>query len=110
MLPVGWTGRQAGLASWYGPGLYGRRTASGTVYTGTARTAAHRSLPFGTLVRVSNLANGRQVVVVIDDRGPFLRGRVIDLSVAAARRLGMVRDGVVPVRIQVLRWAEEPET
>jgi rare lipoprotein A len=60
-------------------------------------------------VRVTNLANGRQVVVVIDDRGPFLRGRVIDLSVAAARRLGMVRDGVVPVRIQVLRWAEEPE-
>jgi rare lipoprotein A len=110
VLPVGWTGRQAGLASWYGPGLYGRRTASGVVYTGTALTAAHRSLPFGTLVRVTNLANGRRVVVVIDDRGPFVRGRVIDLSVAAARRLGMVRDGVVPVRIKVLRWAEEPET
>ena len=108
MLPVGWTGRQAGLASWYGPGFHGRRTASGTVYTGTALTAAHRSLPFGTLVQVTNLANGRRVVVVIDDRGPFVRGRVIDLSVAAARRLRMVRDGVVPVRIKVLRWAEEP--
>jgi rare lipoprotein A len=109
-LPVGWTGRQAGLASWYGPSFYGRRTASGAVHTGTALTAAHRSLPFGTLVRVTNLANGRRVVVVIDDRGPFIRGRIIDLSVAAARRLGMVRDGVVPVRIKVLRWAEEPET
>src|SRR3712207_9501784 len=101
MLPVGWTGRQAGLASWYGPGLYGRRTASGTVHTGAALTAAHRSLPFGTRVRVTNLANGRTVVVVVDDRGPFVRGRVIDLSRAAARRLGLVRDGVVPVRPEV---------
>ena len=63
VLPVGWTGRQGGLASWYGPGFYGRRTASGAVYTGTALTAAHPSLPFGTLVRVTNLANGRTVVV-----------------------------------------------
>ncbi len=109
VLPVGWTGRQAGLASWYGPGLYGRYTASGRVYTGAALTAAHRSLPFGTAVRVTNLANGRRVTVVVDDRGPVVRGRVIDLSAAAARRLGMVRDGVVPVRIRVVRWAEEPE-
>ena len=107
-LPVGWTGRQAGLASWYGPGLYGRRTASGTVHTGAALTAAHRSLPFGTRVRVTNLRNGRTVVVVVDDRGPFVRGRVVDLSLAAARRLGMVRDGVVPVRLEVVRWAEGP--
>ena len=108
LLPVGWTGRQAGLASWYGPGLHGRRTASGTVHTGAALTAAHRSLPFGTRVRVTNLNNGRTVVVVVDDRGPFVRGRVIDLSRAAARRLGMVRDGVVPVRLEVVRWAAEP--
>ena len=107
-LPVGWTCRQAGLASWYGPGLYGRRTASGTVHTGAALTAAHRSLPFGTRVRVTNLRNGRAVVVVVDDRGPFVRGRVIDLSRAAARRLGMVRDGVVPVRLEVVGQAEEP--
>jgi rare lipoprotein A len=105
MLPVGWTGRQAGLASWYGPGFYGRQTASGTVYTGRALTAAHRSLPFGTMVRVTNLENGRRVVVVIDDRGPFIHGRVIDLSVTAARQLGMIRDGVVPVRIKVVEWA-----
>jgi rare lipoprotein A len=90
LLPVGWTG------------LYGRRTASGTVHTGAALTAAHRSLPFGTRVRVTNLENGRAVVVVVDDRGPFVRGRVIDLSRAAARRLGMVRDGVVPVRLEVI--------
>src|SRR5829696_7827498 len=109
VLPVGWSGRQGGLASWYGPGFYGRRTASGAVYTGAALTAAHRSLPFGTLVQVTNLANGRTVVVLIDDRGPFVRGRVIDLSAAAARRLGMVRDGVVPVRIRVLRWAAGSE-
>src|SRR4051794_517051 len=102
VLPVGWTGRQDGLASWYGPGFYGRRTASGVVYTGAALTAAHPSLPFGTLVRVINLANGRTVVVVIDDRGPFVRGRVIDLSTAAARRLGMTRDGVVRVRLEVV--------
>jgi rare lipoprotein A len=108
VLPVGWTGRQAGLASWYGPGFRGRRTASGTVHTGAALTAAHRSLPFGTLLRVTNLRNGRAVVVVVDDRGPFVRGRVIDLSLAAARRLGMVRDGVVPVRLEVVRWAGEP--
>jgi rare lipoprotein A len=108
VLPVGWTGRQAGLASWYGPGLHGRRTASGTVHTGAALTAAHRSLPFGTRVRVTNLENGRAVVVVVDDRGPFVCGRVIDLSLAAARRLGMVRDGVVPVRLEVVRWAGEP--
>ena len=102
VLPVGWSGRQGGLASWYGPGFYGRRTASGAVYTGTALTAAHPSLPFGTLVRVTNLANGRTVVVVIDDRGPFVRGRVIDLSMAAARRLGMIQNGVVQVRLEVV--------
>jgi rare lipoprotein A len=102
VLPVGWSGRQGGLASWYGPGFYGRRTASGTVYTGTALTAAHPSLPFGALVRVTSLANGRTVVVVIDDRGPFVHGRVIDLSMAAARRLGMTRDGVVQVRLEVI--------
>src|SRR5215207_11218834 len=102
VLPVGWSGRQGGLASWYGPGFYGKRTASGTVYTGTSLTAAHPSLPFGTLVRVTNLANRRTVVVVIDDRGPFVRGRVIDLSAAAARRLGMIKKGVVPVRLEVV--------
>ena len=67
--------RQRGLASWYGPGFYGETTAGGTVYTGEGLTAAHPWFPFGTRVRVTNLENGRRVVVVIDDRGPFVRGR-----------------------------------
>jgi rare lipoprotein A (peptidoglycan hydrolase) len=69
--------RQRGLASWYGPGFYGETTAGGTVYTGGGLTAAHPWFPFGTRVRVTNLENGRRVVVVVDDRGPFVGGRII---------------------------------
>ena len=101
------TGRHVGVASWYGPGFYGRQTASGAVYTGADLTAAHRSLPFGTKVRVTNLDNGRRVVVVVDDRGPYARGRVIDLSPTAARRLGMLRDGLARVRVEVVGRAEK---
>jgi rare lipoprotein A len=96
--------RQRGLASWYGPGFYGETTAGGAVYTGGGLTAAHPWFPFGTRVRVTNLENGRRVVVVIDDRGPFVRGRVIDLSEEAALALGMVDAGVVRVRLKVLAW------
>jgi rare lipoprotein A len=96
--------RQRGLASWYGPGFYGETTAGGTVYTGGGMTAAHPRFPFGTRVRVTNLENGRRVVVVIDDRGPFVHGRIIDLSEAAAARLGMLDAGVVRVRLKVLAW------
>ena len=96
--------RQRGRASWYGPGFYGETTAGGSVYTGEGMTAAHPWFPFGTRVRVTNLENGRQVVVVIDDRGPFVRGRIIDLSEAAALALGMVDAGVVRVRLKVLEW------
>lgn len=91
-----------GLASWYGPGFDGNRSASGEIYRQNRMTAAHRSLPFGTKVRVTNLKNGRSVVVRINDRGPFIRGRVIDLSVAAAKALGFMKSGVAPVRIDVL--------
>ena len=104
-VPVGW--RQRGYASWYGPKFHGRRTASGEVFNMYSLTAAHRTLPLGTYVRVTNLKNGRSVVVKINDRGPFVRGRIIDLSYAAARRLGMVRDGVVPVEIVVLGTPQE---
>jgi rare lipoprotein A len=96
--------RQRGLASWYGPGFYGETTAGGTVYTGEGMTAAHPWFPFGTRVRVTDLENGRRVVVVIDDRGPFVHGRIIDLSEAAAERLGMLDAGVVRVRLKVLAW------
>lgn len=90
---------EEGLASWYGPGFHGRRTASGEVFDQDALTAAHPQLPFGSRVRVVNLTNGREVVVRINDRGPNTPGRVIDVSRAAARRLDMVGAGVVPVRL-----------
>lgn len=92
-----------GIASWYGPGLHGRRSASGERFNQHAMTAAHRSLPFGTQVRVTNLKNGRSVVVRINDRGPFTRNRVIDLSAAAARILRMKRSGTAPVQVEVVR-------
>ena len=91
-----------GLASWYGPGFHGRLTASGEVYNQNALTAAHPDLKFGTRVKVTNLRNGRSVVVRINDRGPYVGGRVIDLSAAAARSLGMIKSGVASVRVTVL--------
>lgn len=94
---------QEGLASWYGRKFHGRVTASGERYDMDRLTAAHRTLPFGTRVEVRNLRNGRSVVVRINDRGPFVAGRVIDLSRAAARALDMIEAGVVPVRLRVLR-------
>lgn len=95
--------RQHGLASWYGNEYHGRQSASGEIFNENALTAAHRTLPFGTVVRVYNEKNGRQVVVRINDRGPFIRGRIIDLSKAAAREIDMIVDGVVPVRLEVVR-------
>jgi len=93
---------QTGTASWYGPGFHGNRTSSGEIYDQNELTAAHQTLPLGTRVAVTNLDNGRQVEVRINDRGPFAKGRVIDLSYAAARMLGMVGPGTAPVRIEVL--------
>lgn len=92
---------QRGGASWYGPGFHGRRTASGERYDMNALTAAHRTLPFGTLVRVHSLVNGREVEVRITDRGPFIRTRVIDLSRAAADMLGMLGLGFKEVVLLV---------
>jgi len=93
---------ETGQASWYGPGFHGNKTASGQIYDENALTAAHKTLPFGTRVRVTNMANGSSVVVVINDRGPFKRGRVIDLSRAAAKKLGMHNAGVTNVRLDVI--------
>jgi rare lipoprotein A len=86
-------GLQRGHASWYGPGFHGRRTASGETFNSGAMTAAHRSLPFGTRVRVVHEGNGRSVVVRINDRGPFHRGRIIDLAHGPARALGLTAAG-----------------
>ncbi|MFC0336777.1 rare lipoprotein A [Kushneria avicenniae] len=93
----------SGEASWYSDRHQGARTASGERYNKNAMTAAHRTLAFGTRVRVTNLNNQRQAVVRINDRGPFSGGRIIDLSRAAADRIGMIRSGVAPVRVEVLK-------
>jgi rare lipoprotein A len=94
---------EKGLASWYGEPYHGRPTASGPIYDMNQMTAAHRTLPFGTLVRVRNLDNGREATVLINDRGPFVAGRILDLSRAAAEKLGAIGPGVIPVRIEVVR-------
>jgi rare lipoprotein A len=91
-----------GTASYYGDRFDGRRTASGVRFDKNALTAAHRTLEFGTRVSVTNKANGRSVEVVINDRGPFVRGRTIDLSKAAAREIGMLGRGVAPVRLEIV--------
>ncbi|MEO8605958.1 MAG: septal ring lytic transglycosylase RlpA family protein [bacterium] len=93
---------QTGIASWYGPGFHGRRTANGETYDQYALTAAHRTLPHGTRVEVTNLNNGRRVRVRINDRGPYVDDRVIDLSYTAAQRLEMIGPGTAPVRVEVI--------
>lgn len=97
---VGWT--EQGNASWYGNPFNGRRSSNGEVYDMYKLTAAHRTLPFETMVRVTNLSNGKSTVVRITDRGPFVDNRIIDLSLAAAREVESVGPGVVPVRLEVL--------
>jgi rare lipoprotein A len=94
-----------GLASYYAEPHHGRRTANGEVFnTYQAMTAAHRTLPFNTVVRVKNTINGKAVAVRINDRGPFIAGRIIDVSLRAARALDMERAGVVPVQLEIIRW------
>jgi rare lipoprotein A len=96
-----------GLASYYAEPYHGRRTASGEIFDSYQElTAAHRTLPFNTMVRVTNTANGREVDVRVNDRGPFIDGRVIDLSIRAAREIDLVRAGVAPVRLKVLKATE----
>ena len=90
------------MASWYGPGFHGRTSASGERFNQYDMTAAHRTLPFGTIVEVTNLNNGATTVVRINDRGPYSHGRVIDLSAAAAQAIGMMGSGVAPVSVNVL--------
>ena len=96
---------QRGLASWYGSKFHGRLTANGEQYNMYGRTAAHKTLPFDTYVQVTNLRNGKKAVVRINDRGPFVRGRIIDLTYTAARELNMTEDGVVSVQIKALGYA-----
>ncbi len=90
---------ETGIASWYKD----RRTASGERFNGSAMTAAHRTLPFGTMVRVVDLKTNKSIVVRINDRGPYIRGRIIDLTVGAARALGMYHRGIAKVRVEILK-------
>ncbi|MGA2974230.1 MAG: septal ring lytic transglycosylase RlpA family protein [Spirochaetia bacterium] len=98
-----------GVASWYGGKFHGRLTSSGEVFDTNDLTAAHKSLPFGTIVKVTNLDNGRSVVVRINDRGPFVEGRIIDLSRAAAEALGMLGLGVAHVSLEIVSFATDKE-
>ena len=109
--------RQTGLASWYGEDFHGKKTSNGEIYDMYAMTAAHKTLPFNTYVAVNNLENGRKLKVRINDRGPFVRGRIIDLSYAAASKLGIVGPGTARVKIVALGMAadqspkkDEPES
>ncbi len=92
-------------ASWYGPGFHGRKTANGEVYDQMSFTAAHKSLKFGTLLKITNLKNNKSVVIRINDRGPYIHGRDLDLSKAAALELGMVRKGVAKIKVEEIKIA-----
>jgi len=96
-----------GFASWYGPGFHGKRTSNGEVYDMHAMTAAHKTLPMGTALRVTRTDTGTSIVVRLNDRGPFVAGRIIDLSYSAAHALGMIGSGTAPVRIEALQRATE---
>ena len=98
---------QTGNASWYGGKFQGRPTANGEIFDTNMFTAAHRTLPFGTRVKVTNLRNGKSTIVRINDRGPFIQGRIIDLSKAAAEAIGMIDTGTAPVRVEVVEAEAE---
>jgi rare lipoprotein A len=101
---VSWV--QKGIASYYADKFHGRKTANGEVFNMHAMTAAHRALPFNSRVRVTNLDNGKTVIVRINDRGPFVKGRIIDLSYGAARVIGMIGPGTAQVRLEVLEMGD----
>ena len=94
---------QSGQGSYYADKFEGRKTASGTTYRGSKRTAAHNTLPFGTVIRVTNTRNHRSVKVTVTDRGPHAKGRIVDLSRKAARKIGLIDAGVAPVQLKVVK-------
>ena len=98
---------EVGIASWYGPGFHGKLTANGEIYDMYGISAAHKTLPFGTIVRVVDLETRRSVVVRINDRGPFVEGRIIDLSKGAAEKLGIVAKGITEVGLRILRFEDD---
>ena len=96
-----------GIASYYSIGFDGKKTANGEVFNKNAMTAAHREFPFGTILRVTNLSNGKSVQITVNDRGPVDKSRIIDLSEGAAGEIGMIQDGTTKVRIEVLKWGSD---
>ncbi len=104
------TGAEEGYASWYGGKFQGRQTASGEIFDTNKLTAAHKALPFNTHVKVTNLENGKSVVVRINDRGPFIEGRIIDLSRAGAKAIAMTGAGIARVRLDIVKTADAAET
>jgi len=98
---------EAGVASFYGPDFHGKTTANGEVYDMYGRTAAHKTLPLNTIIRVTNLANSRNIIVRINDRGPFVKGRILDLSYGAALKLGFVAKGTTRVRIEIIEVGDD---
>jgi len=102
-----WSYDETGMASWYGPGFHGRQTASGELYDQNATSAAHPTLPMPSIVRVTNLANGKEVIARVNDRGPFAHNRIIDLSKGAARQIGLDISGTAKVRVQLLTRESE---
>ena len=104
--PVVATETQEGVASWYGSEFQGQPTASGTTFDMEGMTCAHRDLPLGTRIMVTNLRNSRKLILEVTDRGPFVGKRVLDVSMAAARRLGFLGAGLTPVRIQVISYPD----
>ena len=95
--------QQVGMASYYGAEFHGRPTSSGEIFDMNGMTCAHRTLPLGTKVRVTNLENGKSIELKVNDRGPFVDGRIIDLSQGAAKKLDMIQSGIVMVRIEVIK-------
>lgn len=105
--PIGFI--QRGIASWYGPGFHGNKTANGEQYNMHQLTAAHRTLPLGSIAVVRSLTSGRQVTVRINDRGPFVKGRVVDLSLAGAKAIGMMGKGIDEVELRVIGYVPKAE-
>jgi rare lipoprotein A len=110
VLPTADGYRERGIASWYGPGFHAEKTSNGEPYDMYGMTAAHKTLPLPAFVRVTNLRNGRSVVVRVNDRGPFKAGRIIDLSWTAASKLDMLKDGTAPVEVEALMEASDVRT
>jgi rare lipoprotein A len=102
---------EEGIASWYGEPYHGKQAADGSIYDMTKMTVASKSLPLGSLVMIENLKNGRRVIATVTDRGPYVDGRIIDVSLAVAKALGMIQEGIAPVEVRKLRLIEiEPKS